>query len=132
MSVEPTYSRVWSYNLPSMELTGSDLKRVYTQIGQTLSESDSPLKVFADIRESIESLASNPKIEIARTGETTDSLIVKASRTYRGFNDSDLESLSVIASNIVDKHLGKIWAESEVGQGTTFYVKLPVNLAKGS
>ena len=32
-----------------------------------------------------------------------------------------------ICNHIIMAHHGKIWAESEVNQGTTFYIKLPVN-----
>jgi PAS domain S-box-containing protein len=32
-----------------------------------------------------------------------------------------------ISKHIVDQHMGKIWAESEEGKGSTFYIKLPVN-----
>lgn len=35
----------------------------------------------------------------------------------------------VIARKIVDGHNGKIWVESKVGKGSTFYVELPVGLA---
>lgn len=30
-----------------------------------------------------------------------------------------------ICKNLVDEHGGKIWAESQVGQGTTFFIELP-------
>jgi len=33
----------------------------------------------------------------------------------------------LICQQIVDAHLGKIWVESEVGVGSTFYVSLPID-----
>jgi signal transduction histidine kinase len=35
----------------------------------------------------------------------------------------------VIARKIVDGHNGKIWVESKVGKGSTFYVEVPIGLA---
>src|SRR5215216_1735360 len=35
-----------------------------------------------------------------------------------------------ICKQIIDAHRGKIWAESQSGQGTTFFIELPINLSK--
>jgi signal transduction histidine kinase len=32
-----------------------------------------------------------------------------------------------ICKQIIEAHRGKIWAESNLGQGTTFFIELPVN-----
>jgi len=32
-----------------------------------------------------------------------------------------------ICKQIIDAHRGKIWAESTIGQGTTFFIQLPIN-----
>ena len=35
-----------------------------------------------------------------------------------------------ICKQIIDAHRGKIWAESTLGQGTTFFIELPMNVIK--
>jgi len=35
-----------------------------------------------------------------------------------------------ICKNIVDKYDGKIWFESELNKGTTFFISLPINIVK--
>jgi len=35
-----------------------------------------------------------------------------------------------ICKQIILAHRGKIWAESTPGQGTTFFIELPISLSK--
>ncbi len=37
------------------------------------------------------------------------------------------QGLSIARSIVVDKHAGNLWFESELGQGSTFYVRLPIS-----
>jgi signal transduction histidine kinase len=36
-----------------------------------------------------------------------------------------------IAKQLVDAHRGSLWVESELGQGSTFWIELPMHTAKG-
>jgi signal transduction histidine kinase len=36
------------------------------------------------------------------------------------------QGLALAYSVIVKKHSGKIWFETEIGQGTTFFIALPI------
>lgn len=50
-------------------------------------------------------------------------------RFERAINHNEVSGLGLglfIASQIVEAHKGKIWAESEIGVGSTFYVSLPL------
>jgi signal transduction histidine kinase len=40
------------------------------------------------------------------------------------------QGLSLAYTVIVKKHAGKIWFETEEGRGTTFYIALPIQMAK--
>lgn len=50
-------------------------------------------------------------------------------RFYRAEDDPNISGLGIglyLTRQIVDRHKGKIWAESKVGEGSTFWVTLPV------
>ncbi len=50
-------------------------------------------------------------------------------RFYKGRDSERVESFGIglaIAKEIVAIHNGQIWVESQIGQGSTFYIKLPV------
>ncbi|MFY9748942.1 MAG: HAMP domain-containing sensor histidine kinase, partial [Acidobacteriaceae bacterium] len=42
------------------------------------------------------------------------------------------QGLALAHSVVVKKHQGKIWCETEVGAGTTFFVHLPIGRACGA
>jgi two-component system NtrC family sensor kinase len=46
--------------------------------------------------------------------------------TTKGVGRGTGQGLSLAHNSIVKKHGGKIWFESEVGKGTTFYIQLPM------
>ncbi|HLE92076.1 MAG TPA: ATP-binding protein [Anaerolineales bacterium] len=54
-------------------------------------------------------------------------------RFYRVRSDKSVTGTGLglyICKQIIDAHRGKIWAESLPGQGTTFFIELPINSSK--
>jgi signal transduction histidine kinase len=50
-------------------------------------------------------------------------------RFYRVEDDPNISGLGIglyLTHQIVERHKGKIWAESRLGEGSTFWVTLPV------
>ena len=50
---------------------------------------------------------------------------------FQRLNNRDVEGTGMglsISRKIVDRHGGQIWAESKIGEGSTFYFSLPVTL----
>jgi two-component system sensor histidine kinase VicK len=53
-------------------------------------------------------------------------------RYYRVKNDNHISGFGIglyLSAEIIERHQGKIWAESEFGKGSTFYFSLPVDEA---
>jgi signal transduction histidine kinase len=65
-------------------------------------------------------------------GIPQDSLPLIFERFYRVRNEKTITGTGLglyICRQIIEAHRGKIWAESTSGQGTTFFIELPINLS---
>ncbi|OJX31946.1 MAG: hypothetical protein BGO86_06390 [Chryseobacterium sp. 36-9] len=54
------------------------------------------------------------------------------SRFYQIHNSSNISGLGLglyLCRQIISQHQGQIWVESEIGKGSTFWIKLPANIA---
>jgi len=63
-------------------------------------------------------------------GIDTESLPFVFDRFYRARNEKTITGTGLglyICKQIIEAHRGKIWAESDPGQGTTFFIELPIN-----
>jgi signal transduction histidine kinase len=66
-------------------------------------------------------------------GIPQDSLPFIFERFYRVRSEKSVTGTGLglyICKQIIDAHRGKIWAESLPGQGTTFFIELPINSSK--
>jgi two-component system sensor histidine kinase KdpD len=67
-------------------------------------------------------------------GIDSDSLPFIFDRFYRARNEKTITGTGLglyICKQIIEAHRGKIWAESAPGQGTTFFIELPINSSSG-
>jgi signal transduction histidine kinase len=65
-------------------------------------------------------------------GINSESLPFIFDRFYRARNEKTITGTGLglyICKQIIEAHRGKIWAESTPGQGTTFFIELPINSA---
>lgn len=66
-------------------------------------------------------------------GIPKESLPLIFDRFYRVRSEKSVTGTGLglyICKQIIDAHRGKIWAESQPGQGTTFFIELPINSSK--
>jgi two-component system sensor histidine kinase KdpD len=66
-------------------------------------------------------------------GIERDSLPLIFDRFYRARNEKTITGTGLglyICKQIIEAHRGKIWADSRPGQGTTFFIELPINSSK--
>lgn len=62
--------------------------------------------------------------------EELNNIFKRFSRAHAlSYHNSGLGLGLYLSREIVDRHRGKIWAESEIGKGSTFFVKLPAKPA---
>jgi len=82
----------------------------------------------------LEQIGENVLITFSDQGPGIDneSLPFIFDRFYRARNEKAITGTGLglyICKQIIEAHRGKIWVESNSGQGTTFFIKLPINSA---
>ena len=80
----------------------------------------------------LEQMDENARITFTDRGPgiNPDSLPFIFDRFYRARNEKTITGTGLglyICKQIIEAHRGKIWAESTPGQGTTFFIELPIN-----
>jgi signal transduction histidine kinase len=86
----------------------------------------------APIDVSLEQMGKNVRIAFHDQGPGIDSesLPFIFDRFYRARNERTITGTGLglyICQQIIEAHRGKIWAESHPGEGTTFFIELPIN-----
>jgi signal transduction histidine kinase len=123
-----------SRDLPEVKLMGDStrLAQVFDNLFTNASKYAPGSKVFLAV--SIEQQSAVIAISDNGPGIAGEHLSQLFKRFYRlPSNDSNIRGTGLglfICRQIVRAHGGSIWAESELGEGTTFYVKLPLGLSE--
>jgi signal transduction histidine kinase len=86
-------------------------------------------KAGGSVLVSLTPLVGGCRIAVSDTGRgIAESQLTRIFERFHRVNAADRRGLGLglyISKRIVDAHRGDIWAESHVGRGSTFYVKLP-------
>jgi PAS domain S-box-containing protein len=116
-------------SLPSIRANPLRLRQVLDNVvGNAIKYSNPGGEVFISIRPEgdqviIQVSDNGPGIPVQDQAHIFD-------KFYRGRNINNQEGSGLglaIVKSIVDAHQGRIWVESNVGQGSTFFIVLPVN-----
>lgn len=100
------------------------------------SPPQSPVQLTANICESSKSLTSQPEVQITVNDQgigIPETALETIFQPFHQIDTSDTRSYSglglelAICREIIQQHHGRVWAESTVGQGTTFYIVLPLD-----
>jgi two-component system OmpR family sensor kinase len=117
--------------LPELEIDG---ERIIQVIGNLLKNALRHTKAGGQVSVTVDREDNEMVISVADTGEgiAPDDLPFVFERFYRGDKSRTRRSGGTglglaIVKQLVLAHGGRVWAESQLGQGSTFYVGLTVN-----
>jgi PAS domain S-box-containing protein len=118
-------------NLPEIKLDSYKIKLVLSSLIEN-SVSYTPRGGKVDVAASLRGDKVTISVKDTGIGISKESQPQIFSKFFRGGNalsfQPDGNGLGLfVAKNIVEYHEGKIWFESEVDKGTTFYVELPID-----
>jgi PAS domain S-box-containing protein len=124
-----------SSSLPLVEMDRTQVVRLFINIANNAIKYTEQGHVTIRVIPFVDANKIRIEIEDSGTGirpEDQKSLFqsfVKFHTKSAGIQNSTGLGLS-IAKKIVDHHHGKIWAESELGKGSTFFIELPIHQEK--